>query len=263
MELGQATGERILQLLASEEMLQRLMELQRTRTVEQRVMDLQTRRALHDDILPTLHLAVLQLNGATQQSPVKEALHSLTDTHRQIAALLTNTQPAPARAPDPCNLVHSLRTLVDSEFAHHFAEVHWHDAAALPVDGAGSEAASGAGTVFVDALTGEVVVGAAREVMRNAALHGRGRKADFPLCLDITLRAEDRELVLAIQDNGVGIDAMRHVTSASGSGNSSGSGSGLALHSTLLAMIGGYLTVEPLEARGTLATITVERGDPR
>jgi signal transduction histidine kinase len=245
MEIAQATGERVLQFLAREQMLQRLLELQRTRKVEQRVMDLHTRRTLHDEILPALHLAVLQLSGAAQGSFVSEALHSLAAAHRQIAALLTDTQPAPVRAPDPCNLRVSLRTLVDTEFAHHFAEVHWHE------DAAPANAAPGG--IYVDALMGEVMVGAAREVIRNTALHGRGGKTDFPLRLDITLGMEEGELTLAIRDNGVGIDASR------GQALSGGSGSGLALHSTLLAMIGGYLTAEALEAGGTLVIITVAK----
>ena len=64
-------------------------------------MDLHTRRALHDEILPALHLAVLQLSGATQGSPVNEALQTLADTHRQIAALLTDVQSAPAARARP------------------------------------------------------------------------------------------------------------------------------------------------------------------
>lgn len=244
MEIAQATGERVLQFIASEQMLARLMELQRTRTVEQRVMDLHTRRILHDEILPALHLTILQLNQVSQGLPVSEALDSLTDTHRRIASLLIQTQPAPARAPDPCNLLVSLRTLVDTEFAGHFAAVHWHS------DDTPARAARG--DPYVDALAGEVIVGAAREVIRNAALHGRGGKTEFPLRLDITLCIEEDKLALAIRDNGVGIDAARSM------GPLGGSGSGLALHSTLLAMVGGYLTVEAPEAGGTLVRIAVE-----
>lgn len=249
MELAQATGERILQFLASEQMLQRLMELQRTRTAAQRVMDLRTRRTLHDEILPTLHLAVLQLAGVTQGPAIDEARLALAETHRQIAELLTATQPAPACAPDPCNLINTLRNLVDTEFAHHFAEIHWH--------GAVTSTPTTPDSIHVDALTGEVVVGAAREVIRNAALHGRGGKTDRPLRLDITLAVEANELVLVIQDNGVGMTASR---AAAPSG---GSGSGLALHSTLLAMVGGYLTVDTLKAGGTSVKITAAREAPR
>jgi signal transduction histidine kinase len=244
MEIAQATGERILQFLTNEQMLQRLMELQRTRTVEQRVMDLHTRRTLHDEILPALHLAILQLHRASPSPPVDETLESLTETHRQIAALLVQTQPAPGRAPDPSDLLASLQTLVHPEFARHFAEVRWH-ANAAPMGAAGE-------AIYVDALTEEVIVGAAREVIRNAALHGRGGRRDFPLQLDITLGQDAGKLTLVIEDNGVGINAGR------GSASAGGSGSGLALHSTLLAMVGGYLTVEARDSGGTAVTITVK-----
>ncbi len=246
METAQAAGERIVHLLAGEEMVRRLMELQRKRTGEQRVMDLRTRRTLHDEILPALHLAVLQLGRADRQRPaVQEALRTLAETHRQIAGLLTVAQPAPARAPDPCELVGALRALVAADFAHSFDELRWR--------GLDPEQ----DRVYVDEMVGEVLLGAAREVIRNAASHGRGGQADRPLRLEIALCAaegERGEIVLTIQDNGVGIDAARPRSERAGSG------SGLALHSTLLAMVGGYLTVEPHAAGGTVVRIAVERG---
>lgn len=239
METAQATGERIVHLLASEQMMRRLMELQRKRTSQQRVMDLRARRTLHDEILPSLHLAVLQLNGSSQQPAIQEALRTLAETHQQIADLLTTTQPAPARAPDPCELVSALRALVETEFAHSFDGISWRGAAAA------REA------IPVDAIAGEVILGAAREVIRNAASHARGGKADRPLCLEIGLCVQEDELHLTIQDDGVGVDASKAAA------RSTGSGSGLALHSTLLAMVGGYLTVEPVANGGTLVRIAL------
>ncbi|MCC6456236.1 MAG: hypothetical protein IT328_14880 [Caldilineaceae bacterium] len=243
METAQATGERIVQLLAGEQMVRRLMALQRQRTTEQRVMDLRARRLLHDEILPTLHLTLLQLGGTVPQQPVvQEAMHTLGEAHRQIAALLTQTQPAPTRTPDPCELVAGLRALIDAEFAHHFEQIQWRDAESMPP------------TVYVDAVAGEVILGAAREVIRNAAFHGRGGKPDRPLRVEIGLYVQKGEITLSIQDNGVGMDAG----AAGAASGGSGSGSGLALHSTLLAMVGGYLTVEAAAEGGTVARIAVE-----
>jgi signal transduction histidine kinase len=239
METAQTTGERIVHLLAGEQMVRRLMELQRKRTSEQRVMDLRARRTLHDEILPSLHLAVLQLNGTGQQPAIQEALATLAEAHQQIADLLADTQPAPARPPDPCELVSALRALVDSEFTHNFEAIAWR----------GAETTQAA--LYVDAVTGEVILGAAREVIRNAASHGRGGKADRPLHLEIGLCMQEGELILTIQDDGVGIDASKAAA------RSTGSGSGLALHSTLLAMVGGYLTVESPVKGGTLVRIAV------
>jgi signal transduction histidine kinase len=270
METAQAAGERIVHLLAGEQMVRRLMEMQRKRTSEQRVMDLRTRRALHDEILPALHLAVLQLSGADRQQPaVQETLHTLAEAHQQIADLLTDAQPAPARAPDPCELVGALRGLVALEFAHSFEQIVWRGAlrgecTAPEYTGQGIEVE----TVYVDPTVGEVVLGAARETIRNAASHGRGGKTERPLCLQIGLcvmgngpennRLEDNglegsmcEIILTIQDNGIGIEASQRTAASQGSGN------GLALHSTLLAMVGGYLTVESPPEGGTLVRVMV------
>ncbi len=165
METAQAAGERVVQLLAAEQMLRRLMELQRKRTAEQRVMDQRTRRALHDEVLPALHLAALQLSGADrQQQPVQEALATLAGVHKQIAELLASTQPAPAHAADPCELAGALRNLLASEFAHSFEQVAWggvlrSSAEIPPANPAASKEAAG---VYVDQVVGEVVLGAAR-----------------------------------------------------------------------------------------------------
>jgi anti-sigma regulatory factor (Ser/Thr protein kinase) len=255
METAQAAGERIVQLLAGEQMVRRLMELQRKRTVEQRVMDLRTRRTLHDEILPALHLAVLQLGRADrQEATVAEALGTLTEAHAAIAALLTASQPAPTRAADPCELVSALRTLVAHEFAHSFEEVCWQGWLAHERP------------LFVDDLVGEVVVGAAREAIRNAATHGRGGHAHRPLRLEIGLcvteeravgesEGEAGEITLTIQDNGVGLGAAQR----SRVGNKREGGNGLSLHSTLLAMVGGYLAVESSTNGGTVVRIGVGR----
>ena len=251
METAQAAGERVVQLLAGEQMLLRLMELQHKRTAEQRVMDQRTRRALHDEILPSLHLAVLQLSAGRQQTSVAEALHSLAEVHQQIAELLRSTQPLPARAADPCELAGALRSLMDGEFAHSFEQVVWRGAAV-------AETASQEDVgVYVDPVVGEVILGAAREIVRNAAAHGRGGKTERPLFLEVALEqgcSEDNELVLTIVDNGVGIDGGGSDAVPGRSGN------GLALHSTLLAMVGGYLTVTSPPAGGTVVRIVAPKG---
>jgi signal transduction histidine kinase len=252
METAQAAGERVVQLLAGEQMLLRLMELQRKRTAEQRVMDQRTRRALHDEILPSLHLAVLQLSGSgQQQARVVEVLRTLAEVHQQIAELLRNTQPLAARVADPCELAGALHSLIDGEFAHSFERVVWRGAAE------GTIADPAGGGVYVDPVVGEVILGAAREVMRNAAVHGRGGTAERPLFLEIALEeggGEDTELALTIVDNGVGIDAGSSNAAAGRSGN------GLALHSTLLAMVGGYLTVTSPPAGGTAVRMVAPKG---
>jgi signal transduction histidine kinase len=259
METAQAAGERVIQLLASEQITVRLMELQRKRTTAQRVMDQRTRRALHDDILPALHLAILQLSGADRrQHAVEETLQTLTETHKQIADLLTSTQPAPTRAPDSCELVTALHALAADEFADSFEEIGW---SGVMVTGA-ADSGKHALTLYVEPVVAEVVLGAARETMRNAAAHGRGDQAERPLRLDIGLDLDDgnEELVLTIADNGVGI-GFEGSDSTSDAAAPHGGGHGLALHSTLLAMVGGYLTIASAPLAGTRVQITVPYPD--
>ncbi len=254
METAQAAGERIVHLLAGEQMMLRLMELQRKRTAEQRVMDLRTRRALHDEILPTLHLAILQLGSADRQQPaIQELLRTLGEAHQQIADLLTSSQPAPARAPETCAFPAALHALVHNEFACSFDRIVVQNG----MNGEDSVPDGKIDPVYMDPVVGEVVLGAARESIRNAASHGRGGQTDRPLCLEIGFGVEPDEFAVTIADDGVGIDA-RISAAASPPG---GSGNGLALHSTLLAMVGGYLTVESPPEGGTRVRIAVPKSE--
>lgn len=253
METAQAAGERIVHLLAGEQMMLRLMELQRKRTTEQRMMDLRTRRALHDEILPALHLAILQLSGADRQQPaIQDVLNTLGETHQQIAELLTSAQPAPVHIPEPREFAASLRALVQAEFAYSFEQIVYR----YGMNGDDATPEQDVDALYLDPVVGEVLLGAARETMRNAAAHGRGGKPDRPLCLQIGLCAEPDGFVLTIADNGVGLDTGR----ANADSSPGGSGNGLALHSTLLAMVGGYLTVESPPEGGALVRIAVPKG---
>jgi signal transduction histidine kinase len=157
----------------------------------------------------------------------------LAAAHRQIADLLTNQQRS--AAPLPGDLAAALHELVQGEFAHAFAAVTWQGETLPPLD----------------PLSAEVVLGAVREAVRNAALHGRGCQPERPLALTVALCVSDDEVVIRVQDNGVGLHPA--VNSRQGSGN------GLALHGTMLAVVGGALAVESLPSGGTMVTITVPR----
>jgi signal transduction histidine kinase len=258
IEIAQASGERIVDALANEQMVRRLMELQRRRVAEIRVTDLRTRRALHDEILPALHAAVMQLGPQVSQGAGEPELHevvqTLAATHRQIADLLAAGPRSAERTPAQSELDATLRQMVEMEFGGVFAQIEWRTGAPL----------------WLDPLTAEVVVGAVREVVRNAALHGRGRQPDYPLRLEIEVRGPDDlprdahendahenkdeikldEIQIIVRDNGVGL-------SPDGPAPAGGSGNGLALHSTMLAVVGGYLTVDSALDGGVQATIVV------
>ena len=87
----------------------------------------------------------------------------------------------------------------------------------------------------IPSLTAEVVFYAAREVVRNAARYGRAGELKRPFTLTLTADWQNG-LLLTLEDNGVGLE----MTGAT----NKGSGQGLALHSTMMAVVGGTLAVE-------------------
>lgn len=252
IEIARATGERLIDTRASAEMARRLMALQRQRLAESQVLDRRTRRVLHDDVLPRLHTAMLMLQVATVDEgpmtkdqdddgcanhsapatrqapssvlrPSSEVIGLLSDVHREIANLL-HAMPATA-APELARLglVGALRQAIDGEFANAFDQVDWR------VDPAAEQAAR-----EVPALASEVCFYAAREVVRNAARYGRD--GDLARALNLRIDVAWRNgLELSIHDDGVGMGA--------GTVAAQGGGHGLGLHSTLMAVVGGTLTV--------------------
>jgi signal transduction histidine kinase len=103
-------------------------------------------------------------------------------------------------------------------------------------------------------LTAEVLFYAAREAMRNAARHARHPQSDEALHLRVVI--EWREgLDICIEDNGVGIEEPLESQGAGGQG--------LALHSTMLAIIGGALSVESVPGASTLVRIKLPQQELR
>ncbi len=100
IEVARASGERLVDTMASVEIVRRLSALQRERMVAGQVLDRRTRRSLHDEILPALHTTLLELgsSSAAAQSEIQNAIHQLSAVHRQISALLRDlpAQQAPA-----------------------------------------------------------------------------------------------------------------------------------------------------------------------
>jgi signal transduction histidine kinase len=234
--LARATGERIVDTQASAELARRLMLLQRERLVETQVADQRTRRELHDEILPRLHAVMLLLNAGQGDAQKDDALSLLAETHRQIAGLL---QALPSARPSSVvteGLFGALRQTMEGDFGGVFDEVTWEIAPE------GESAAS-----RLPAVAAEVVFGAAREAIRNAARYGRGQNSQRPLRLVIAAKCEDG-LRIAIEDDGVGIDPAMP---------SHGSGQGLALHSTMMAVLGGTLTVERASGGGSRVILSL------
>lgn len=309
VELARATCERLIDARATAELARRLLLLQRRRLAEDQILDGRTRRALHDDVLPLLHAAILTLsrrpasrpadltaravdplattavltgpdgtalaapderafgglrtattdpdgsgpNGARLADPNDEhaagpdrghaeAVALLTDAHRTIGGLLrelpSTLGPELARQ----GLVGALRRAVD-DLSDQFDGVEWR------IDPAAERAAAA-----LSPLTAEVLFGAAREAIRNAARHARDGDPSRPLHLTVAAVSGDG-LELRIEDDGVGLRPRPGVrrsdsigpsgpNGAPGLNGSAPGGQGLLLHGTLLATLGGALLTE-------------------
>jgi signal transduction histidine kinase len=241
IEIAQAGGERLLDTLAGAEMAGVAMRLLRQRLGQVKVLESQGRRTLHDQVLPRLHTAILQLSARRDDPAVREAVAELTAAHREISDLMHDVTSSVPHGLAQQGLAVALRGLVDQEFAGDFQAVDWQVSA---------EAAREAGKLAP--FVAEVVYFAARELVRNAASHGRGGDQSRPLRLTVRIEVAG-ELRLLVEDNGVGLAESQGEPTA-------GSGSGLRFHSTMLAAVGGRLEVVPLLEGGTRGSIAVPLG---
>lgn len=236
IEIARAGGERLVDTQASAEIARRLMSLQRQRLAESQILDRQTRRVLHDDVLPHLHTALLSLssvpgsNGATT-----EAITMLTNAHHQISDLLREMPKSTTPTLERLGFTTALQRVVSDEFPHAFDTVIWQ-----------IEPAAEAHLHSLSALTVEVLFYAAREAIRNAARHARGSESTKLLNLEISITIHNG-LLICVADNGQGIPSPKPA----------GSGQGLALHTTMLAIIGGELNIESVLGEFTRVTIVL------
>jgi len=247
IEIAQASGERLLDVLAGAEMARMVMGLLRRRIAEVKVLSGQGRRTLHDEVLPQLHTAILQLEGSASgaegsgQEAARAAIETMAAVHRQISDLI---QAIPTAAPHQLarhGLVAALSSLVQDDFGADFEEVTWQ---------ADPEAV--AATQNIPLFMGEAILYAAQEAIRNAARHGRGDDPKRTLHLDVSLKWQEG-LCIAIQDDGVGLNALDRLAGE----QPFGSGSGLRFHSAMLAVIGANLEVESRRGHGTRVTISL------
>jgi signal transduction histidine kinase len=232
IEIAGASGERLIDTQASTAMAARLMVLQRQRLAESQVLDRRLQRALHDDILPRLHAAMLTLNSTPD-----EAVDLLGGVHRQISGLLHEMPASATPEVARLGLTGALQWMVEEEYGAAF------DGVASHVDPVAQQHAGDVGP-----LHAEVLYYAAREAVRNAARHGRGTNPDRPLHLNLDV-AWHEGLRIRVEDDGVGLDPAW--------GTGSGRGQGLALHTTMMAVIGGALEVESQADAFTRVTLTL------
>ena len=258
IEIARAVGERLIDTKASIEMARRLVSLQRQRLAQSQILDQQTRRVLHDEILPLVHTSLLTLDGRAREPDERTAalIAQLEEIHRQLSNLLHATSSTLAVDVRKLGFLGALKRTVEADLQGAFDEVDWE------VQPEGERAAA-----VIPPLIAEVLFFAAREAVRNAARHGRRDRPEARLCLSIGLKHHNG-LVVSVEDNGSGMAGSERQTPADGSTAveggearplSGGSGQGLALHSTMMAVVGGSLSVE--SAPGQYTRVVVELPD--
>ncbi len=241
-EIARATGERLLDTQASLELSRRLVALQRQRLSRDRLLDHQTRRILHDEVLPLIHTAMIDFNKSGEQAGdlSGDAMQTLQNVHRQIAALIREMPHTLAPELEQVGLAGALERMISSELPGAFDQVTWQ------VDPQVKE-----GQSSIPGWVLEVVYYAAREAIRNAGRHAFRGQPDSTLVLDISMVWKDG-LEVRIRNNGNGNLQDR---------STSDSGQGLSLHSTMLAVIGGMLAVETMPDNSTQVVIRLPEGD--
>jgi signal transduction histidine kinase len=224
IEIARMVGERLIDSKASNELAHKLMELQRQRLLETRVLDQQTRRTLHDDILPRLQSIMIKLTSNAMDKGI--AIQEMGEIHHQLTTLLHELPTYHELELAHRGLVEALKVTIENEYRPFFDSITWQiDEKAL------------ANTKFLPDYALDVLYHATREAVRNAARHARPIDSDQQINLLIAVSWEDR-LMIRIQDDGVGFDSSLK--------NGKDFGQGLALHSTLMAVVGGSLATESI-----------------
>ena len=231
IEIARSTGERLVDTAASTALSQRLMQLQRERMAATQILDQRTRRVLHDEVLPLIHTAMLSLSAG---KPADAVLAQLSDAHQEVSKLLRELVPTVLPEIARLGLIGALRRMLDVEFAQAFEAVTWHCEAGVEALAAGARPQAA-----------ETLYYAAREIVRNAAKHARRPDGDVGLRLTITAQASASRLQITIADNGIGLPQQM------------GGGQGLALHSTLMAVVGGSLALESAPGQRTQVQLTL------
>ena len=222
IELARAASERMLDISVSAELSSRLIKLQQLRFSEQSIIDQRPRRVLHDEVLPSLHTAMLQLSRPEDNK--ESTLKLLSSTHRIISNLLRELPSAYSPQFEHIGLAQAIRKLIIEEFSQYFSRIDylWTDTDDQKL-------------IVLSKLKKEVLYYAAREAIRNSALHAIPKAGEEKIHLSISIRTMDG-VEIVIQDNGCGV--------LEGQDPSAGSGQGLTIHSTLMELIGGRLSIE-------------------
>lgn len=242
VEIAQAAGERLIDVLAAARLAQVLRDLERARLAEMGLSDDRARRILHDEILPEVHALMLRLDARDAAT-----VETLAGVHRRISALLHRM---PGAHPDlGAGLVPALRGLS--------SEVLGVDRLVLDIEESAESFAAG-----LPAIKTEVLYFAVREAVRNATRYARRSGRPLEILLRLYGSTDGGPgLVIDVQDNGPAAgDRPRGASDANadasgGHTSTGGAGRGLALHGAMIAVIGGSLEFERVAGGGRLRLV--------
>jgi len=253
IDAAQAAGERMIDTLAWSRIARLIVSLQEERILESRLADQRARRALHDDILPLLHSSLLELSARGE----RESLEPLSQAHARISNLLRD-MPAPLH-PDleKRGLTGALRNALE-EASRNFDEVRWQCDPELE-----------GRLLRLSPRVAEAILYACREALRNAARYAR--RPGRALTVRLALRWREG-LEILIEDDGGALHAARETESSPdetfpeqnlarevNSDARAGAGQGLALHSAMMALVGGSLALESEPGRFTRVRIRLPK----
>ncbi|MBW0432912.1 ATP-binding protein [Leptospira yasudae] len=197
-----------------------LSSLQRKHMEEQRISDYKTRQILHDEILPEIHSSILILSQMKNESEVSEQIRLLTDLHKRVSSFLREL-PDTSLEIERLGLIEALMRRIGSEF-----EAAWFDWKYAP------ELKDRFPISKPEAL--EILFYACRESIRNAVKYS-GESADKKISVVFLKNEEDKNGILIRIKNKIDTNGTQVLESA---------GQGLRIHSALLKIFGGYLTLE-------------------
>jgi signal transduction histidine kinase len=227
IEIARTIGERLIDSKASNELAHKLMELQRQHLSETKVIDQQTRRTLHDDILPRLQSTMIML--ASKAMNADGVIQEMSEIHRQLATVMRELPNIYEPELMKNGLIEAMQVSIENEYRPFFSSLTWQIEEKVLEN-----------TKSIPPYASDVLYHATREAVRNAARHGRQSESDHPINLCIAICWDDR-LIIRVQDDGVGFNSSMK--------NNENVGQGLALHSTLMAVVGGSLAIESLAGK--------------
>ncbi len=229
IEIARITGERLIDTQAGIVLSRRLMQLQRDRMTQTLLVDQQSRRVLHDEVLPLIQTSMISLTADNRD----QSIALLADAHKQISTLLHALPSVVTPDVERLGIIAALKRVIAIEFVNAFDHITWQ------VDQDAESALEA-----LNPMAAETIFYAARELIRNAAKYARQHKR--ALTLTISAEIQHPDIALTIHDNGGGLAEP-----------SPQPGHGIEIHSTMMAVIGGSLSVQSRRGQYTQATLLI------